>query len=363
MNIIFHIPLQIDTDRPSASQIRPRRLMEAFVQEGYAVDVVEGSGRQRRKQIASIKRKIRQGIRYDFLYSESSTMPTLLTESHHLPTYPFLDFGFFRFCKNHHIPIGLFYRDIYWNFINKGVDWKQRVARYFYRYDLFRYRHLLDVLFLPTSDMLQHIPFHFHGRVVQLPSGSSCLPIQHVSSSSDLEIFYVGGLGGDYDLRALVKAVAVTPNVHLTLCCRTDDWALVGTDYQPLINSHISVVHQHGEALRDLYAAADLFALIFTPSDYRSFAAPYKLFEAIGYGVPLLATADTWSGRYVLQHQIGLVTNNEVDTLKQLLTQLVDNPALLDQFRSNLTTVAQQNTWSARCHQIANALANPQVNH
>ena len=333
------------------------------MQEGYTIDVVEGCAKQRRQQMATIKRKIRQGVRYDFLYSESSTMPTLLTESHHLPTHPFLDFGFFRFCRRHHIPIGLFYRDIYWNFINRGADWKQRVARLFYFYDLSRYRHLLDVLFLPTTDMLQHIPFHFPRRVEQLPSGGPYHPLQHRTISTDLELFYVGGLGGDYDLRALVQAVALTPKVHLTLCCREDDWDLVQSDYQPLLNDHISVVHKSGDALREAYAAADLFALIFTPSLYRNFAAPYKLFEAIGYGVPLLATADTWSGCYVAQHQIGLVTNNDVDRLRQLLTQLVDNPALLDQFRSNLSTVAQQNTWSARCRQIAAALTNPQDNH
>ena len=52
----------------------------------------------------------------NFLYSESSTMPTSLTEPHHMPTHPFLDFSFFYFCKRNGIKIGLFYRDIYWKF-------------------------------------------------------------------------------------------------------------------------------------------------------------------------------------------------------------------------------------------------------
>ena len=104
MRLIFHIPLKIDRNDPSASQIRPQKLMKAFADLGWEMDVVEGSGRDRKQQIAKIKRKIRQGVHYDFVYSESSTMPTLLTEPHHLPIYPCLDFGFLSFCKRHGIP-------------------------------------------------------------------------------------------------------------------------------------------------------------------------------------------------------------------------------------------------------------------
>ena len=104
MRLIFHIPLKIDRNDPSASQIRPQKLMAAFTELGWEMDVVEGRGRDRKRQIAAIKRKIRQGVHYDFCYSESSTMPTLLTEPHHLPTYPCLDFGFLAFCKRHGIP-------------------------------------------------------------------------------------------------------------------------------------------------------------------------------------------------------------------------------------------------------------------
>lgn len=119
MRLIFHIPLKIDRNDPSASQIRPQKLMTAFAELGWEMDVVEGSARDRKQQITKIKRKIRQGVHYDFVYSESSTMPTLLTEPHHLPTHPCLDFGFMAYCKRHGIPVGLFYRDIHWQYANK----------------------------------------------------------------------------------------------------------------------------------------------------------------------------------------------------------------------------------------------------
>ena len=94
--------------------MHPYKMIKAF--EAIDVDLIVGYGAERRKAINRIKRNVKHGKHYDFIYSESSTMPTLLTEKHHFPTYPFLDFGFFRWAKGNSIPIGLFYRDIYWKF-------------------------------------------------------------------------------------------------------------------------------------------------------------------------------------------------------------------------------------------------------
>lgn len=55
--------------------------------------------KKEKKKIKKIKSNIKEGIKYDFLYSESSTEPTLLTEKNHIPLYPFLDFGFLKYCK------------------------------------------------------------------------------------------------------------------------------------------------------------------------------------------------------------------------------------------------------------------------
>ena len=89
---IFHVPNYIDVHGRSGSQVRPLKIKKTLEGLGYEVDVVMGYGKERKKEIKRIKEKIRQGITYDFLYSESSTMPTLLTEKSHLPFYPNLDF-------------------------------------------------------------------------------------------------------------------------------------------------------------------------------------------------------------------------------------------------------------------------------
>ena len=101
--MIFHIPNKLDEKMQSGSQIRPVKMMQAFKNLGYQVDVVMGYCSDRKMKIDKIKKNIKAGVKYDFLYSESSTMPTALTEKHHMPLCLFLDFGFFEFCKSHRI--------------------------------------------------------------------------------------------------------------------------------------------------------------------------------------------------------------------------------------------------------------------
>lgn len=353
--IIFHIPMHIDHSRASASQIRPMKLCQAFRELGYEVDMVEGYGKERRQQIKSIKRKIAQGIVYDFVYSESSTMPTLMTEKHHLPTYPCLDFSFLHFCKKNGIKIGLFYRDIHWRFINKDFDWKQRVAKWFYRYDLCQYERLLDVMFLPSVEMFPHIPLHFKKKVLALPAGCEIHQTKEPNAHDCLNLLYIGGIGGNYDLKHLVEAVAKTGNVQFTLCCRDDDWQLVRKDYCKLMNDHIHLIHAQGKELDTLYRNADLFAMFFY-SEYIQFAVPFKLFEAIGHHTPLLAVKDTWTGNYINDKKIGLTCNDNVEDICQTLKKVHDNPQLLQEYRRNIQEVASQNTWHERCKTIAEAL-------
>lgn len=361
MRLIFHIPLRIDRNDPSASQIRPQKLMAAFGELGWEVDVVEGRGRDRKRQIAEIKRKICKGVHYDFVYSESSTMPTLLTEPHHLPTYPCLDFGFLAFCKRHGIPVGLFYRDIHWQYANKGEGFKQWVARFFYRYDLWQYRRLLDVLFLPTLRMLDHVPYNFGCTVYELPSGCEIVGgAGKESHDGMLRLLYVGGIGGNYNMLPLVQAVVMTPGVSLTLCCRIYDWETVRDLYQPYICDRVKVVHIGGEEVGELYREADLFAMTFC-TEYVRFAAPYKLFEAVGHHTPLLAAADTWGGDFVERNGIGLTSLNEVDSLRSALLSVKEHPELMAAYRNKMPAVAENNTWAARCRQIASALLKKEV--
>jgi len=357
-SIIFHVPMHLSRNQTSASEIRPFKIIKAFQNIGYDVDVVEGYAIDRKRQIAIIKGKINNGHHYDFMYSESSTMPTLLTEKNHLPTYPFLDFNFFHFCKAHNIPIGLFYRDIHWLFINKNRGWKQRIAKYFYRYDLRQYEKYVDVLFLPTIDMYNHIPFSFKRNIVELPSGCDIHLASENIEHKGLEILYVGGINGNYNLQTFMSAVSENPDIHLTVCCRNDDWMAVRSEYEQFERTpNITIVHKNGDDLKLLYEQADVFSLLFeTSSQYLQFAAPFKLFEAIGYGKPLIGYRKNWSGKFIEEHGIGMACDSTFDDVTRSLHALCENKMLIRKYKERLSEIAPAHTWENRCRLIDNML-------
>ena len=79
----------------AGSSVRPNQMLNAFKLCGYIVDDVTGYGSERKQKIREIKKNIKNGVKYDFVYSESINIPTVLSEENHIPIYPFP--GFFIF--------------------------------------------------------------------------------------------------------------------------------------------------------------------------------------------------------------------------------------------------------------------------
>lgn len=363
MNIIFHYPLPVDKNARSASGIRPLRMLEAFDELGFNVDLVAGSSAERKRGIARIQRKVRQGVRYEFVYAESSTMPTALTDPHHLPLRPFMDWRFFEWCKAHSIPVGLFYRDVYWRFESYGVHLnaiKKALAIVAYRFDLWVYQRTLRKLYLPSMEMGRYIPSVHASRFEALPPGHaspSISPVESVPSSGPpLKLFYVGGMSSHYQLHELFKAVRELPQVELTICTRQTEWQEVKHEYADL-TPNIKVIHEAGTAMESHLVDSHVAVLFVRPQEYREFAAPMKLYEYLGYGKPILATEGTLAGRFVRENGIGWAIPYRKHSVQQLLSQLVVNPAALDEFRGRLTKISKQHSWRARAEQVVAGLS------
>lgn len=355
--MIFHIPLKINSNLKSASQIRPCKMIEAFKAIGYHVEIVEGDVIQRKKSIKRIKRNIFDGIKYDFLYSESSTMPTLLTGKRHFPTHPFCDFDFFKYCKKYGIKIGLFYRDIYWRLPNYVTNWKTRVAKLFYRYDLRKYNELVDVFFVPSKEMVNFLPVRVKSRIEELPAGAEIkfAELKSANQNEQIEIFYVGGIGRHYDLSMLVKVVGEFQNVHLTLCCRPSEWELVKGEYHQILSGNVSVVHKSGKELDQYYECADLCALFVAPSFYWSFAMPFKLMEFIGRGVPVLASNGTRAAQFVTENDCGFSIDYTEEKLIDFLTNI--NRDIILKKKQSIRGFVSSHSWEARARFVRNQMS------
>ena len=356
-NMIFHLPIKIMTDRPSGSHIRPAKMMAAFVDIGYRVEVISGYGRERKRKIKFLKRQIDRGVHYDFVYSESSTLPTLLTEKHHLPLYPLLDFGFFKFCREHRLKICLYYRDIHWLFAHyqsRVKIYKQWIARIFYHYDLRQYNRLCDILYLPSLPMADYLPWLKVAHVESLWPGhdrtNEQAPKDSANPANLLTILYVGGIGFHYDLQLLYAAVAGNTKLRLIVCTRKQEWETSRHRYPQ--SENIEIVHKSGAQLTEIYRRAHLAALFVKPDAYWRFAMPLKLFEYLGHQKPILAVRGTCCGNFVEKHEVGWTLPYGRTDLENLLRNLSMNRHLIQTRQNNIRKILPLHTWKARARQV-----------
>jgi len=361
--IIFHHPLPLDPNAKSASGIRPVQMLKAFQSLGYQVDLVTGYSKQRKASIKTIKENISKGITYSFVYSESSTMPTVLTDTHHLPLRPFIDFNFFRFCKKQGIAIGLFYRDIYWAFdgYGEGLNFlKIWFAKCCYHYDLLNYKEYLTKLYLPSLEMRKYVPVVKQQIMSELPPGhSENLPLEArkaAESSKALDIFYVGGVGAHYNMQLLVQVVVAMPEITLTICTRQDEWESVKHKY-PKLTENIKVVHLTGDKMKEHMLQADIVSIFVEPQKYWEFAAPVKLYEYIGSLKPILASKGTLAAKFIEQNKAGWTVSYDDEELTSFLFGLINNNKELQSVSEHIATIANEHTWLARAQQVVKDLS------
>lgn len=362
---IFHIPATIEQKGCSGSSVRPWKMIKAFEENGYFVEVVMGEGSERKRQIKKIKDNIKKGEKYDFVYSETRNIPTLLTESDHVPRHPFLDFGFMRYCKKCGINIGLFYRDIFWKFPLYREDVplvKRCITVPLFHYDLKQYSKYLSRLYLASLEVKQYINMSKKVSIDMLPPGceeKSDAPFRSYRNKRDsLNLFYVGGIGKLYNITKMLKAVKEQPFVGLTLCCREQEWEANRVLYESLLCDRVKVVHKSGEELAKLYEKADICMFFVEDIKYISLAMPIKLFEYISYLKPVIATKGTIAGRFIEQNDIGWQVEFEEEKLKELLSYLFYNQKEIGDKRERLKSIREENSWKARAKKVINDLTN-----
>lgn len=358
-SIIYFHPTPIEKNGRSADKIRPLKMLNAFKELGYEVDEATGYVKDRKARIKQIRQKIKKGKVYDFCYGEFTTEPTLLSEPHHLPVAPFMDFSFLKYLKQHRIKTGVFHRDSYWKFplykTQLGLI-KSSVGILFHNYDLKRYPKALDILFLPDLAMIElHPQLKNKIAIHALPPG--CEPQVITSKTSavtkKLQLFYTGGITPPvYDLTPLFKIAGLLEDfIDVQIVCRQEEWQKTKDFYQPL-SPNLRIDHVMGVETQNFFEQSDIFAMLRSPDIYLKYATPFKLFEALGYHKPVLTLLGTLTADIVQQEQTGWVVP-DIEAAARLLKQLYyDRDALLQKERF-IQSIAEQHSWLSRAKNVA----------
>ena len=368
--MIFHAPFPLQPDRVAASMLRPLAMRRAFADLGYRVMNVTGYAAQRRRAMTRVRAALAAGARIEFVYSENATIPNALTEPRHLPVHPLLDAAFFRHCRRSGVPVGVFYRDVYWRFprfregINPLLEAGLQAA---YRSELMAFERVGLHLFLPSQAMARHVPHVDPVRMSALPPGAPDVAATRRDSDGwddggdedgkELELLFVGVLQDNYRLDACLRAVSATPGTRVTLCVRQETWETSRDHYAPLLPAgRAQVVHRSGAELEPLYRRADLGVLFTEPNPYWDFAVPYKLYEYLAHELPVIAVRGTQTGRLVEEMGIGWVLSYDAGALSDLLRHLREAPEEIEAVRRRMREVLPDQTWQARARTVVQVL-------
>lgn len=356
---IVHIPWQLSPDTLSATEIRPRKMRKAFEDIGYKVFFIMGDAKKRKEQIAELRRQIKSGVRYDFIYSESSTLPMLLTEAHHLPTHPWVDISLFELCKNNGIPIGLFYRDIYWadSEVKRFGTLKNMIARLFHQLDILLYNRYLNLLFFPSNSkavLEQKVPLldkKLPFRV--LMPGTEVLTD---SEAKDDYFVFIGDTRPDlYDISLILKVFAMFPQHRLVVCTPQKNWQIHKEHYSALLKENISIVHLLNEEAKELLSAAKYALSYFPDNEYRKIAIPFKIFEYVSHHLPIICNVFDASGQLIKQNKLGFALEYSEQALSNLLANLPSETEY-NAMIQDIKAFQLEHTWQKRAETVVKAL-------
>jgi len=350
--MIFHVPFPLRREAATGSGIRPVQLRRAFEELGWQVWEISGTAAQRAAAFRRVRAAVRSGVRFEFVYSESSTLPNTFAGPSRRP-HAFLEARIFAFCRRRGIPVGVFYRDIYWHGGPLGSGRQLAVNLLFraaYRYDLLVYRLLVKRLFVPSIAMAEKMPWTRRQQCVALPPAAD--PVDSPVPTGPPNLFYVGGLGPYYRLTECVAAVGDRPEISMTVCTPPELWERHHADYEPL-PANVEIVHASGAGLQEFYDRSGLGVLFLEPIAYREFAAPLKLFEYLAQGKPIIAVDGSLAGRFVTDHGVGWTLPYRREALVALLDRLTADPAEYQAARERCLAVRGENTWTARAAQAA----------
>ena len=355
-SMVFHLPYEIDDNPTGAGGIRPHRMRKAFADLGYEVFDMSGNKPQRSKKTKELKKRLRSGWRPDFMYAENSTMPNLFASSIKEGINPLLEYSIMRCLRKADVPLGMFYRDAYWKYAGsrpKGVYGAATVP--LNMRDMVGYRKNKLHLFLPSLPMAEILSLSSPLTWSELPPAGDpgkALPLPE----APLRFFYVGGFKGHYQLDEFISALGEVGNGEMNLVTRKPEWDETVAEKPQLKIPQLNVMHLSSYELEPIYAESQVCVLAVKPSDYRQFAVPFKLYEYLSYGRPIIATQHTQTGRIVADLDAGWVVPYGHDEFVRLVKHLRDNPQEVAEKAANARKSAAENTWLDRARAVVETL-------
>lgn len=361
--VLVYFPFKLAEKADSGSKLRPLEMLKAFRQWGKEekVEIIEinGTSEERKRQFNQLKNEEKLNNLW-FCYAENQTIPIWLTDPGHRPTKPFIDTQVFKFLKERNVPMGIFYRDVYWKFDKlyplKGL--KKKIMQTIYRREERFYEKYASAIFLPSAAMGKYVDIN--QPKVPLPPGGKQTDQMNVDKRFSHHGIYVGGIANDdYGLPLLLEAFENYPSnkmqPKLTIVCREDEYnKLPEGQKQRLHMLDVQLKHISGDELKELYRSMDYAYIPRLKSEYNNFSVPVKLVEYLSNGLPVVATDCEAQKAFIDSGTYGVVCDDKKDAFIQAIENVETE---CNRYRHNIQdTFLERNSWIARVRTVKNTL-------
>jgi glycosyltransferase involved in cell wall biosynthesis len=362
--VLVYYPFTLSKEANSGSKLRPLEMKKAFETWGSAngveIILISGTTLERENRFNEL---LTLGKLNDlwFCYMENQTIPIWLTDPGHRPIRPFFDKKILKFLKSNGVPIGVFYRDVYWKFDDlyplKGM--KKTVMQAIYRMEEKFYEKYCDIIFLPSLEMGKYVSIN--RPMVDLPPGGKSVVISKKESRNfPFEAIYVGAIKSEeYGLSLLLHSMELINakefRCNLTIVCRENEYSALPPETREQIRRlNIEIKHISGESLNQLYEKMDFAFIPRLCTEYQHFSMPVKLVEYLSNGLPIIATACEAQERFISENQYGLICKDEPHSMAEAIEKMF---TAIDVYQENIDkTFLKNHSWVSRVEKVKNSL-------
>jgi len=349
MKILYITFIDFSKDS-SGSTVRPHMMYQAFLDLGLEVKLLEGQQNKRQERKQKVK-EILQWLktnRPDICYVETPSGPFFNS----------IDLKLLKTVKKMKVPIGLFYRDAYWKFrdLFPMPLWKSVALYFMHKRDLKLFSKVCDYLYFPSSSFAKLFDNYKFKNVKNLyPGGVDKIFAQNNFNKKCF--FYVGGTSKRYGGLKLIKVFEkineneIVANL-IFISQETADFSRYNYNYPWL-----EIIHTFDRQLiEEKYCKATYAMIPFEIDEYSNLTMPLKLFEYLGYGVPVLSTNCQEISKFVNENECGLICDDSVDALIDIINNGMDSEEKYLEYKKNAINVGNINRWIDRAETVVKDL-------